>query len=358
MKGLILSGGKGSRLRPLTYSGAKQLVPVANRPVLFYVVDNLVHAGVLDIGVVVSPETGNEVRSALGDGSAFGARFSFITQPEPRGLAHAVSAARPFLRDDDFVMCLGDNLIGSKISCAVQAFRSAPDLAAFVLLKQVEDPKAFGVAELNSQGLLVRLVEKPPVPPSNLALVGIYMFRSTIFEAIDRIKPSARGELEVTDAISELIECGGRVDFSIVDAWWLDTGKKDDLLLANATVLEHWLEPRVVGQVDDRSRLTGKVAVGEGAVVIGSTIEGPSVIGEHARIVDSHVGPFTSVGDGARVVRSNVEGSVIMANSTITDVPHLSHSLIGKRVVVRPASSDGGLSMVLGDDCLVELSIP
>jgi len=355
MKGLVLSGGRGSRLRPLTYSGAKQLVPVANRPVLFYVIDNLVRAGVSDIGVIISPKTGDEVRRKLGDGSAWGARFTFLTQPEPRGLAHAVQVARDYLGPDDFVMCLGDNLVGSEIRAEVQAFREDRSATALVLLKHVDNPSAFGVAELDERGTLVRLVEKPRVPPSHLALIGIYMFRASVFEIIDRIRPSARGELEITDALSAMIAGGGRVRYSLVESWWLDTGKKDDLLAANATVLEHLLEPVRHGMVDEASQLAERVSVEEGARVIRSSIDGPSVIGKGATVIDSHIGPHTSIGDDAQVIRSEVDGSVILEGSVITDVPRLTHSLIGKRVVIRPAG-EGPLSLVVGDDCLIELS--
>ncbi len=357
MKGLILAGGAGTRLRPLTYSGAKQLVPVANRPVLFYVVDNLVDAGITDIGVVISPETGEEVKLALGDGSRFGANLTFITQEKPLGLAHAVAVARPFLCDEDFVMYLGDNLIGTMIGEAVKGFREDPGLAASVMLKEVSNPSSFGVAEVDEQGQVIRLVEKPANPRSNLALVGIYFFRSIVHEAVDAIRPSPRGELEITDAISKIIELGGKVAFSRVTSWWLDTGKKDDLLLANDTVLDDWLRPAMKGVVDQASVITGRVSVGKDTRVERSTIRGPVVIGEGAEIVDARIGPFTSVGDGVRIRRSTVDHSVIMAASTIDDIPRLEDSLIGRRVTIRPgASRHGALSLLVGDDCVIQLS--
>ncbi|HQP38024.1 MAG TPA: glucose-1-phosphate thymidylyltransferase, partial [Polyangiaceae bacterium] len=263
MKGLILAGGSGTRLRPLTYTGAKQLVPVANRPILFYVVDNLVGAGITDIGVIIAPETGAEIKAALGDGSRFGASLSYIPQDRPAGLAHAVATAEPFLRGSEFCMYLGDNLIGMPIRDAVSNFRSNPDVAAAVLLKEVPNPSSFGVAEVDANGHVVRLVEKPKEPRSNLALVGIYLFRPIIFDAIAKIQPSPRGELEITDAISKVIELGGRVDFGRVTSWWLDTGKKDDLLLANDTVLDDWLESAQEGDVDQASRISGRVKIGK-----------------------------------------------------------------------------------------------
>jgi glucose-1-phosphate thymidylyltransferase len=357
MKGLVLSGGAGTRLRPLTYSGAKQLVPVANRPVLFYVIDNLVDAGITDIGVILSPETGTEIRAALGDGSRFGASFTFIVQDRPGGLAHAVMAARPFLGEADFVMYLGDNLIGMKIRDAVDGFQGNASWAASIMLKEVSNPSAFGIAEVDASGSVVGLVEKPKEPKSNLALVGIYMFRASIFDAIAKIKPSARGELEITDAISKLIERGGKVQFARLSSWWLDTGKKDDLLLANHTVLDDWLEKGIFGEVDPLSSIMGRVRVEKGAKIERSVIRGPVVIGENASIVDSRIGPYTAIANGVTIVRSDVEHCVIMEKSSVADISRLIDSLIGKRVVVSPGSSrHGALSLMVGDDCVVELS--
>ncbi|MBI4703161.1 MAG: glucose-1-phosphate thymidylyltransferase [Deltaproteobacteria bacterium] len=339
MKGLVLAGGSGTRLRPLTYTGAKQLVPVANRPVLFYVVDNLVEAGVTDIGVIISPETGGEIRAALGDGTKLGAKFSFIVQDRPGGLAHAVLCARPFLEGADFVMYLGDNLIGTSIREPVAEFSLRRELAASLMLKEVPNPSAFGVAEVDSAGNVIGLVEKPKEPRSNLALVGIYLFRPSIFEAIGKIEPSARGELEITDAVSALIDLGGKVNFARVTSWWLDTGKKDDLLLANDTVLDDWLEAECQGEVDGASRISGRVRIGRGARIVRSTVRGPTVIGEDVLVADSRVGPFTALGDGVRIERSTVEHSVIMQHSSVTDIARLEDSLLGRRVVVRPGAS-------------------
>jgi glucose-1-phosphate thymidylyltransferase len=357
MKGLVLAGGAGTRLRPLTHTGAKQLVPVANRPVLMYVIDNLVDAGIRDIGVIISPETGKEIKLALGDGTTWHAKFTFILQDRPGGLAHAVAIAKPFLDGADFVMYLGDNLIGTMISDAVQRFQSDPNTAAAVMLKEVQNPSAFGVAEVDQSGNVVRLVEKPKEPKSNLALVGVYMFRPSIFEAISQIKPSARGELEITDAISKLIELGGKVLFSRLTSWWLDTGKKDDLLIANHTVLDDWLKPELLGTVDGESQVVGRVRLEKGARIERSIVRGPVTIGKDAVITDSRVGPFTAIGDRVIITRSNLEHSVIMEESRIVDVRRLEDSLIGKRVVVRPcAPRQGALSLMVGDDCVVELS--
>lgn len=357
MKGLVLAGGSGKRLRPLTYTGAKQLVPVANRPVLFYVIDNLVAAGVTDIAVIISPETGHEIRRALGDGSRFGASLTFVLQERPLGLAHAVLTAKDFLGTSEFVMYLGDNLIGTGIREMVEAFRADPDLAGSVMLKEVANPSAFGVAEVDAEGNVVRLVEKPKAPQSNLALVGIYLFRPIVFDAVARIRPSARGEYEITDAIAKLLELGGRVKFTRLEGWWLDTGKKDDLLLANDTVLDDWLEGAVDGTVDAESRTSGRVRIGKGSRIVRSTIRGPVVIGDDVEITDAKIGPFTSIGDGVRITRSTVEHSVIMERSEVTDIARLEDSLLGKHVAVRPGTSrHGALALMVGDDCVVELS--
>ena len=357
MKGLVLTGGSGTRLRPLTYSGAKQLVPIANKPILFYVIDNLVDAGITDIVVIISPETGPEVRAALGTGERWNARLTYVVQDRPGGLAHAVLAARQALGDAAFCMFLGDNLIGSKVRASVARFEADPDLAASVMLKEVPDPSRFGVAEVNGEGEVVRLVEKPERPASNLALVGIYFFRSRIYDAIGLISPSPRQELEITDAVSKLIEIGGRVRFDRVTTWWLDTGKKDDLLLANDTVLDAWLEHSIEGDVDAESRIIGRVRIEPGASVVRSTIRGPTVIGRGARIEDSRIGPFTSVGDRVSIVRSSVERTVLMEGGRVCDIDRLEDTLVGRRVTIHPgASRPGAISLLVGDDCVVELA--
>jgi glucose-1-phosphate thymidylyltransferase len=359
MKGLVLAGGSGTRLRPLTYTGAKQLVPVANRPILFYVIDNLVDAGIVDIGIILSPETGEEVRAAVGDGSRWGAKVTYILQAKPAGLAHAVKTARPYLGDDDFCMFLGDNLIGTKVRAAVEAFRAAPSMAASVMLKAVSDPTQFGIAEVDDEGNVISLVEKPKEPRGSLALVGIYLFRVAIFSAIERIRPSARGELEITDAISMLIELGHAVRFDRVQSWWLDTGKKDDLLLANDTVLDDWLVHDVKGSVDAESRISGRLRIDPGAHIIRSTIRGPVVIGARARIADAHIGPFTSIGDDVVIERASVEHSILLSGSQVRDIVSLEDSVIGRRVVVQPGSTrHGALNLLVGDDCRVELGRP
>jgi glucose-1-phosphate thymidylyltransferase len=356
VKGLVLAGGLGTRLRPLTHSGAKQLVPIANRPILFFVIDNLVDAGITDIVVIVSPETGDEVRAAVGDGARWGARITYVVQPRPEGLAHAVKIAQPHLAADDFCMFLGDNLIGSKIRGAVDAFRASPSVAASVMLKDVANPSQFGVAEIDAAGNVVRLVEKPKVPSSNLALVGIYLFRPPIFDAIERIGPSWRGELEITDAIGQLIDLGHPVRFDRVDSWWLDTGGKDDILLANDTVLQDWLVHEVQGSVDGVSLLSGRVRIEAGAQIVRSTLRGPIVVGARTRIVDSHIGPLTSIGDDVVIERTGIEHSIVMNGSQIRDIERLEDSLVGRRVVVQPGDTRrGALNLLVGDDCRVEI---
>jgi glucose-1-phosphate thymidylyltransferase len=356
MKGLVLAGGTGTRLRPLTYSGAKQLVPVANRPILYYVLDNLAEAGVHDIVMIVSPETGREVQMAIGDGSRWQAQVTFVVQQHPGGLAHAVKVAGPALGEHDFCMFLGDNLIGTKIRHAADEFRASPELSALVMLKEVPNPSGFGIAEVSAAGEVVRLVEKPSHPTSNLALVGIYFFRPSVFAAIDRIRPSARGELEITDAISELIASGGKVRFERVSSWWLDTGKKDDLLLANDTVLDSWLVPEMLGTVDSDSKLIGRVRIEKGARILRSIVRGPTIIGEAAAITDSRIGPFTSIGPGVRVERSVVDRCVIMEGSSVEGIERLEDSLVGRRVVIQRAPQPGQtLSLLVGDDCRVGL---
>jgi glucose-1-phosphate thymidylyltransferase len=356
VKGLVLAGGSGTRLRPLTYTGAKQLVPVANRPILFYVLDNLVDAGIRDVGIIVSPETGSEVRDAAGDGSRWGIRITYIVQTRPAGLAHAAKTAQAYLGNSDFCMFLGDNLIGTKILTAVQSFEASPTVAAAVMLKEVANPSQFGVAEVDDAGNVVRLVEKPAHPKSNLALVGIYLFRPSLFEAIERIKPSPRGELEITDAISMLIEQGHVVRFERVHSWWLDTGKKDDLLLANDTVLDDWLVHDVKGSIDAESRISGRLRVAESAQIVRTTLRGPIVIGERTRIVDAHIGPFTSIGDDVVIERACVDHSIILNGGHIRDISRLEDSLVGRRVVVQPGDSrQGALNLLVGDDCRVEL---
>ncbi|MEW6320717.1 MAG: glucose-1-phosphate thymidylyltransferase [Acidobacteriota bacterium] len=329
MKGLILSGGKGTRLRPLTYTSAKQLVPVANKPVLFYGIEALVEAGIRDIGIVVG-DTRDEIKAAVGDGSRFGARVTYIEQDAPRGLAHAVLIAEPFIGTDPFVMYLGDNLLNKGIVPFVEQFMALKP-AAQILLTPVPDPQMFGVAELDD-GQVRRLVEKPKEPRSNLALVGVYMFGPDIFTSVKRITPSFRNELEITDAIQDLIDRGLTVTPHLVDGWWKDTGKLEDMLEANRLILET-LERRIDGVVDDESRIEGKVVIEAGAVVEHSVVRGPAIIGARARLAHAYVGPFTSIHDDVQIRHSEIEHSIVLEGSVIQDLEtRVADSLIGRGV--------------------------
>ncbi|HET9050799.1 MAG TPA: glucose-1-phosphate thymidylyltransferase [Candidatus Dormibacteraeota bacterium] len=357
VKGLILSGGKGTRLRPITHTSAKQLVPVANKPVLFYALEGLVAAGVEDIGVIIG-ETGDEVRAAVGDGSRFGARVTYIPQERPLGLAHAVMTARPFLADDRFVMFLGDNLIRDGVSSLVDEFRAA-DCDAMILLARVREPQRFGVAELEGTRV-VRLVEKPTEPRSDLALVGVYLFTAAVHDAIASISPSPRGELEITDAIQRMIDDGRSVIARVIGGWWAtgwkDTGNLEDLLEANRLVLET-IETRIDGAITEDVRLEGRVIVEAGAVLRRSTIRGPAVIGERTVIEDAYIGPFTSIYHDCVVRHSEIEHSIVLANSRIENAPgKLDSSLIGRgSVVTRVERRPHGLKLLVGDDSRVEL---
>lgn len=357
MKALILAGGAGTRLRPITHTSAKQLVPVANKPILFYGIEAMVSAGITDIGVIVG-DTRAEVMAALGDGSQWGAHITFIPQDQPLGLAHCVLIASDFLGDDDFVMYLGDNLLEQDLAAFVRAFESARASSnpptAQILLKQVPDPHRFGIAVLDAEGHVVHLVEKPADPPTDLALVGVYLFDKTINEAVRSIQPSPRGELEITDAIQWLVDQGRLVRCELLTGWWIDTGKLTPLLEANRLLLEV-IEARVDGSVDEKSSVDGRVVVEAGAVVQNSTLRGPLVIGKGARIIDSFIGPFTAIGDNCEVVNSEVEHSVIMEKSRILDIPRLEDSLIGKEAeVTRTQKRPRALRLMIGDHCQID----
>ena len=355
LKGLVLSGGRGTRLRPLTHTAAKQLVPVGNRPILFHVLDNLKNAGVEEVGIIISPETGSAVREAVGDGKSWGMRVEYILQCDPLGLAHAVKVAQPYLGSDAFVMYLGDNLIGSGIRDYRERFERSGAQAS-ILLKAVENPSSFGIAEVDDQQRVVRLVEKPKEPKSNLALVGIYFFKPEIHQAISRIVPSGRGELEITDAIQALLDSGGEVLSDRVEAWWLDTGKKDDLLTANTVVLDEWVTRRIEGEIDACSQVAGRVQLGFGSRVVNSTIRGPVVIGENVTVENSFVGPFTSIGSNCRIVSSVLEHCVLLENARIEHVDRLEDSLIGKNsAVIKDLNARQAYRLMIGDDSEVLL---
>jgi glucose-1-phosphate thymidylyltransferase len=351
MKGLILSGGKGTRLYPLTYTSAKQLIPVANKPVLFRVIEAIRDAGITDIGIVVG-DTEAEIRAAVGQGRRWGANITYIQQEAPLGLAHAVKISRDYLGDERFVMFLGDNVIEGGISPLIREF-AAQDWDCQIVLTRVAQPENYGVAVLDD-GRIVRLIEKPKDPPGNLALVGIYMFNSHIFEAVNAIRPSWRGELEITDAIQWLVDHGYSVYPYVHRGWWIDTGKMADLLEANRLVLEE-LEPKVEGYVDRDSHINGKVTIQEGAEIINSVVRGPAIIGEHTRIVNAYVGPFTSIYHHCLIEHSEIEHSIVLENSKIIDIPQrIEDSLIGRNVeITRSPIKPKAYKLMLGDNSKV-----
>ena len=364
MKGLILSGGAGTRLRPITHTSAKQLVPVANKPILFYGIEDMVEAGITDIGIITG-DTGPEIREAVGDGSRWGARVTYIPQDEPLGLAHCVLIAREFLGDDDFVMYLGDNLLRQGIAEFVERFEedrhqsAAPGStipSAQILLARVSDPQRFGVAEIGPDGEVLHLVEKPENPPSDLALVGVYLFDPSIHEAVATIAPSPRGELEITDAIQWLIDTGHRVRHEVLEGWWKDTGKLQPLLEGNRLVLET-IERSIIGSVDDESIIDGRVIIEAGAQIINSTVRGPAIIGERTKVVNSYIGPFTSVYFDCEIVDSEIEHSVILEESKILGIPRVADSLVGKQVEVRRSETrPHATRLMIGDHSVVDLA--
>lgn len=347
MKGLILSGGKGTRLRPITYTSAKQLVPVANKPVLFYGIEYMVEAGITDIGIVVG-DTREEIKNAVGTGERWGATITYIPQEAPLGLAHAVKIAEPYLKDERFVMYLGDNMIDGGFAPFVQEYLNG-GYNCEVLLKRVPNPQSYGVAVVEG-GRVQRLVEKPLEPISNLALVGVYMFDPTVFEAVNNIQPSARGELEITDAIQYLLDHNYSIHAHELQSWWFDTGKMEDMLEVNRLVLDD-LKPSIEGYVDSDSQVLGKVTIARTAEVINSVIRGPVIIGEHTRIVNSYIGPFTAIHYGCTISQSEIEHSIILENSQLLDLPgRLENSLIGRNVEIgRSPIKPKAYKMVLGD---------
>ena len=353
MKGLILSGGKGTRLRPLTHTSAKQLVPVANKPVLFYGIEAMAAADIREVGIIIAPETGDEIRTAAGDGSRFGVSIEYIEQDEPLGLAHAVLTAEPFLGGSPFVMYLGDNLLRNGIVELVDTFRAEqPD--ALILLTPVPDPEHYGVAEL-VDGRVARLIEKPKEPQTDLALVGVYMFTPSIFEAARAIEPSWRGELEITDAIQTLVDGGKRVDPHIVHGWWKDTGQVQDMLEANRLILDDLME-QVDGELVE-SRVEGRVVIAEGARLERTTVRGPAIVGRGSRLTDAYIGPYTAVGDDVTIEKAELEHSIVMSGSAISDLEYrIEASLIGKNVRIgRGPALPKAYRFVVGDSADVQI---
>ncbi|MEI6663130.1 MAG: glucose-1-phosphate thymidylyltransferase [Actinomycetes bacterium] len=354
LKGLILSGGRGTRLRPITHTSAKQLVPVANKPVLFYGIEAMAAAGIKEVGIIIAPETGDEIREAAGDGSKFGVSITYIVQDEPAGLAHAVLTAEEFLGDSGFVMYLGDNLLQGGIEDLVANFRSG-GREALILLTPVPDPENYGVAELGPDGGVVRLVEKPSNPATDLALVGVYMFTSAILAAAKAIDPSPRGELEITDAIQHLVDNGMRVESHIVEGWWKDTGRIDDMLEANRLVLGA-LIPRNDGEVID-SQIEGPVIIEAGARIERSIVRGPTIIGAGTKLTDSYIGPYSAIADNCEIERSEIEHSILLDGSIVQDLPgRMESSLLGRNVVIaRDPRQPAAYRFMVGDNSTVGL---
>jgi glucose-1-phosphate thymidylyltransferase len=359
MKGLITSGGMGTRLRPITHTSNKHLIPIANKPMIFYAIEALMGAGIEDIGIIINPETGDEMREALGDGSNFGGRFTYIMQEKPLGLAHVVKISEGFIGKEPFVFYLGDNVVVGGISGFVDEFKANKPNCQLVLSK-TKHPERFGVAEIEG-GRVVRIEEKPKNPRSNYAVTGIYIYDHNIFEAVNSIEPSGRGELEISDAHQYLLDNGFEVRCSEITGWWKDTGQPEDLLEANRLALDMMLEksePEIRGEVDDDSDIAGKVVVEEGATIIRSQIRGPVVIGKDTVIEDSYIGPFTSIYYGCQVRRSEVEYSIILENCSILDADiRIERSLLGREVeIVKGDTKPKTLKFIVGDQSRIELT--
>jgi len=355
MKALVLAGGKGTRLKPLTNTLSKQLIPVANKPILYYVLEQVSEAEIKDIGIIVSPETGQAIKETVGDGSKWNAQITYISQHQPLGLAHAVKTAQDFLGDSSFLMFLGDNLIQGGVTSFVKEF-TTNKVDALVLLKEVPDPRLFGVAELNEKGEITRIVEKPREPKTNLAVPGVYLFTKDVHQAIDRIKPSRRGELEITDTIQQLIDSGKKVRSHILTGWWLDTGKKDDLLEANRVVLDEFVKRDLRGEIDAASQVAGRVGIGQGTSIEHSTIRGPVSIAERCQVRNSFIGPFTSIGTSTVIEHSSIEHSVILGDCRISGIERLADSVVGRSTEVTKGGQNlKAVRLFVGDDAKVEL---
>ncbi len=354
MKALVLSGGRGTRLRPLTNTITKQLLPVANRPILFYILDIVREAGIKSAGIVVSKEWGEQVAAAVGDGTSWGLETTFITQDAPKGIAHAVKIARKFLGDSPFLMVLGDNVYKCNIRQFVDASHQKK-ADANLLVKPVTDIHAFGIAELNNKGRVIRVQEKPEKATSNLALAGIYLFSSRIHEAIEQITPSSRGELEITDAIQKLIDMEGNVLTHILEGWWLDTGSKEDLLGANRAVMDEYMTARILSNIDSTSRIQGKVEIRDKTMIVDSVIEGPVSIAENCVISSAYIGPYSSIGTGVVIENTTIKDSIILANCYINTHESIEHSIIGQGTRLTEKSPNrGGVILKLGDNSSIE----
>jgi glucose-1-phosphate thymidylyltransferase len=354
MKALVLAGGLGTRMRPMTHTCAKQLLPVANKPILFFALESIAAAGLRDVGIVVG-DTGSQIRRAVGDGSTFGLEVTYIQQTEPLGLAHAVLTAQGWLGDDDFLMYLGDIFLGGGITSFVKEFREERNDAR-VSLTRVPNPECFGVAELDDTGRLVRLVEKPKVPASDLVLSGVFLFTPVVHEAVAHIRPSRRGELEITDAVQWLIDAGYHLGIDIVSDYWKDTGTMNDILEVNRLILRE-LSPRIEGDVDDASEIVGRVEIAAGAKVRNSRIIGPAIIASGVELCHSHVGPFTSIGENCRIAGSEIEFSIILPDTSVAGVRRVERSLIGRNAEVTCSTSVASVyRFILGDHNKMQIS--
>lgn len=346
MKALVLSGGKGTRLRPLTFTCAKQLIPVANKPILGYVLDQIKHTNITQTGIIIAPETGQNVKDYIQNGKQWNQQITYIQQ-EPLGIAHAVKTAQPFLQQDPFIMCLGDNLTGQTLKNFINQFQKQ-NLDALIILKQVDDPTRYGIAQLDKKGNITKLTEKPKTPIGNLAIIGTYIFSNKIHQAIEHIKPSWRGELEITDAIQEMVNMGFKVKAEILNSWWLDTGKKDDILTANAKILDEYIKRDIKGKTEN-STIEGRVTIDKQATIKNSIIRGPSIIGKDSLIENSFIGPYTSIGNNTQIQNSHLEYSVILENVTINNVERLEESLIGKNAKVNKTRKANSIKLHIGD---------
>ena len=358
MKALVLAGGSGTRLRPITHTSAKQLVPIANKPILFYGLEQLSKAGITNIGIIVG-ETGDEIMKAVGDGSQWNIEVTYIHQEAPLGLAHCVTIAKDFLLEDDFVMYLGDNMLEQGLDEIITTFsneRENNQIDCRILLKQVENPQLFGVATVDDAGRVTGLIEKPKDPPSNLALVGVYLFSPSIHDAVNAISPSERGELEITDAIQWLVKSGAKIDHSILEGWWIDTGKKDPLLKCNRLILDtitSCIDPS--STIDESSSIEGTIQIGSRTKISGSSISGPSVIGNNVEIINTHIGPYTSIGDNCRIINGKINNSVLLHGCTIEHSGLISDSLLGRSSQIRNSATHDQITLMLGDDSVVEI---
>jgi len=332
MKGIVLHGGAGTRLRPLTFTGPKQLIPIANKPVSQYVIEDLISAGIKDIAIVLGEIYPELVKEYYKDGSSFGAKITYIYQGKPLGIAHAVKLCRDFVNNDKFIVYLGDQILQKGIRKYVEKFIKE-DYDAFILLKEVEDPTRFGVAEFDDKGRIIRLIEKPKIPPSKYALVGVYFFKPVAFDIIEKLKPSWRGELEITDAIQLMLEYNYKIGYEILDGWWFDVGKSNDILLVNAKVLDERAKERIEGEINN-SRIEGRVEIDKDTKIINSIIRGPSVIGKNCIIENSFIGPYTSIGSNSRIINSCIEYCVILENTSIIGIERLEESLVGRNVKI------------------------